>query len=87
MNKDSETSRTLKSFRSKKGKTLEEASSDIGWHFNTYSRRENSPFSSTLIDLFTMVRNLDGNFTEFLDAIEQDFKSYKESHNVRQDKE
>lgn len=87
MNKDCETSRTLKSFRSKKGKTLEEASADIGWHFNTYSRRENNPFSSTLINLFEMVNNLEGDFNEFFNAIEQDFKSYKENAIVRQDKE
>ncbi len=77
MDKSCETSRILKSFRTKKGKTLEEASSDIGWHFNTYSRRENNPFNASILEICKMTNNLDGNFEELFYAIEQDFKSYK----------
>ncbi len=77
MNDSLESSRVLKSFRVKKGLTLEQASSLVGWHFNTYSRRENNPLNYPIDELFLMVEVLGGDFDEFFNALTQDFKSYK----------
>ena len=76
MNDNYETSKVLKSFRARKGLTIEEASSQINWHFNTYSRKENNPLKCSFEELGIMTKNLEGDFNVLYNALIQDFKSY-----------
>ena len=81
MNDSYESTRTLKSYRARKGLTIEQTSEILGWHFNTYSRRENNPLDYPIKDLCKIVQCLDGNYDEFFNALEQDYKSYAETTN------
>ena len=85
MNDSYESTRTLKSYRAKKGLTIEQTSEILGWHFNTYSRRENHPLDYPVKDLCKMVQCLDGDYNEFFDALEQDYKSYSKVNDSAED--
>ncbi len=77
MNIEYETTKVLKSFRARAGKNQEESGKLLGWHPNTYSKKEKFPLDATVIELCEITSVLNGNIEELFNALEQDFKSYK----------
>ncbi len=77
MNENHATANILKQFRKTLGKNLITASHDIGWSFSEYAKKENYPSDYTIIEICQMASYLDGSLDELFNAIEEDFKSYK----------
>lgn len=73
------TQRILKSLRAKKGYTQNDYADLKNISRQTYNGYENNPISCPLNILFDIVNGLDGDIEEFLNALKQDYLSYKEN--------
>lgn len=78
------TQRILKSLRVKKGYTQDDYADLRNISRQTYNGYENNPISCPLELLFNILDDLDGNIEEFLNALKQDYLSYKQTNNNKE---